>query len=410
MDAYRGLVMLAMVSGGFGIPHLAESEGFKGNKFWDVLGFQFEHVPWVGCCFWDLIQPSFMFMVGTALAFSGAKRESQGQSFGWMLFHAVWRSLVLVLLGIFLRSNGREQTNFYFIDVVTQIGLGYVALFLLWRAGTAAQWVAAIVILLAYWGWFASYPDSAAAELATKVEIPADWKEHMDGLERKWNLNTHPAAAFETWFQAIFPGHSDFKLSSQGYCTLNFIPSLATMIFGLIAGNWLRGDRSQFMKLFGLVVAGALAMGVGYAMHEGGLCPIIKRIWTPSWTIYAAGITTLLLAAFYFVFDILPLKMLAKPLAVVGANSIAIYVMSYLIAGWIKKTMATHLGENFVGWLGSQSWIPAPTKTLWTEHPPHNVFDLAGPAFNPMLQSITVVLILWAICWWMDSKKLYIKV
>lgn len=410
MDAYRGLVMLAMVSGGFGIPQLAKSAAFKESELWKNVAFQFDHVPWVGCCFWDLIQPSFMFMVGTALAFSGAKRESQGQSFGWMLFHAIWRSLVLILLGIFLRSNGRDQTNFYFIDVVTQIGLGYVALFLLWRAGTAAQWVAAIVILLAYWGWFATYPDSAAAELATKVEIPADWDQHMTGLEAKWNLNTHPAAAFETWFQPLFPGQSDFRLSSQGYCTLNFIPSLATMIFGLIAGNWLRSDRSSFMKLLGLVVAGGIAMGLGYAIHVGHLCPIIKRIWTPSWAIYAAGITTLILAGFYFFFDILPFKKLAKPLAVVGANSIAIYVMNYLFAGWIKKTVMTHLGPNFVGWLGSQPWIPARTKELWTQYPPHNVFELAGPGFTVMLQSITVVLVLWAICWWLDSKKVYIKV
>ena len=64
------------------------------------LAKRFEHVQWRGCGFWDLIQPSFMFMVGVALPYSIASRRAKGQTYGWMIFHAVWRSLLLVLLAV----------------------------------------------------------------------------------------------------------------------------------------------------------------------------------------------------------------------------------------------------------------------------------------------------------------------
>ncbi|MBW7937793.1 MAG: hypothetical protein H3C63_02840, partial [Candidatus Omnitrophica bacterium] len=65
LDAYRGFVMLAMVSGGFGLTQIAEK--FPDNLWWERIDYQLSHVSWEGCSFWDLIQPSFMFMVGVAM-------------------------------------------------------------------------------------------------------------------------------------------------------------------------------------------------------------------------------------------------------------------------------------------------------------------------------------------------------
>src|SRR5882724_1280822 len=100
LDAYRGLTMLAMASGGLGLHRVAQS--FPDSRVWQIIGYQFEHVPWVGCALWDLIQPSFMFMVGVSMAYSCASRLAHGQSYGRMLWHACVRSLILILLGIFL--------------------------------------------------------------------------------------------------------------------------------------------------------------------------------------------------------------------------------------------------------------------------------------------------------------------
>ena len=156
LDAYRGLTMLAMASGGLGL-HQVQQE-LSRQPFLGTVGYQFEHVEWIGCAAWDLIQPSFMFMVGVAMAYSCASRQAHGQSYGRMLAHAVVRSIVLVLLGVFLRSDNRPQTNFTFEDVLTQIGLGYTFLFLLWGRQPALQFGAALAILVGYWCLFYFYP------------------------------------------------------------------------------------------------------------------------------------------------------------------------------------------------------------------------------------------------------------
>ena len=76
-----------------------------GNRFWELLCHHQSHVEWVGCSLHDMIQPSFSFLVGVALPFSLASRLARGQSKAMMTAHALWRSLILVFLGVFLRSR-----------------------------------------------------------------------------------------------------------------------------------------------------------------------------------------------------------------------------------------------------------------------------------------------------------------
>src|SRR5437868_2416009 len=102
LDAYRGFIMLAMASGGLGFAAMAQKDGFSDSPLWQALAFQFDHVPWVGCSFWDLIQPSFMFMVGVALPYSYAGRKARGERERRVFAHTVLRAVVLILLGIFL--------------------------------------------------------------------------------------------------------------------------------------------------------------------------------------------------------------------------------------------------------------------------------------------------------------------
>jgi predicted acyltransferase len=95
LDAYRGLIMITLAFNGFGLAGTATNHLKAGDspELWREVHHQFEHVEWTGCGYWDLIQPSFMFMVGVAMAFSYAKRKALGQSYAWMLGHAAWRSV-----------------------------------------------------------------------------------------------------------------------------------------------------------------------------------------------------------------------------------------------------------------------------------------------------------------------------
>ena len=126
VDVYRGFVMLLMMAEVLSFRHVSES--LPASTFWRILYFHQDHVPWVGCSLHDLIQPSFSFLVGVALPYSIASRKAKGVGFGNMLGSAIRRSLILILLGIFLRSLWSEQTYFTFEDTLSQIGLGYTFL------------------------------------------------------------------------------------------------------------------------------------------------------------------------------------------------------------------------------------------------------------------------------------------
>lgn len=381
LDTYRGLVMLllafAAAHGDWWQPILDAHT----DKTWlrEFL-HQFEHVEWAGVVLWDLIQPSFMFMVGVSMAFSYAARAARGQTYGQMFRHACFRAVVLILLGVFLRSLDNDITDWTLEDVVTQIGLGYVFLFLLWNRTWWVQLLAATVILVAYWALFAFCPLP-----------PEDYdyqannaRQNYTGFYAHFNQNANPAHYADQWLLNKFPRKEPFKANYGGYNTLNFIPSLATMIFGLMAGEWLRGARGPWWKFGGLVLAAALALAIGWALDRFGICPIVKRIWTPSFAIFSAGSCLLILASLYLVIDVLGVRFWAWPAVVVGKNSIAIYTMTYLIAEWVLKQLHIHLGQR-----------------------PFQVF---GAEFQPLMENLAVAAILWLICFWMYRREIFLRI
>jgi heparan-alpha-glucosaminide N-acetyltransferase len=384
LDAYRGLTMLAMASGGLGLHSVAENlrAGGHESQLWSFIGYQFEHVEWVGCSLWDLIQPSFMFIVGVAMAYSCAHRLAQGQTYGQMLRHAVVRAIVLVLLGVFLRSDGRHETIFTFEDVLSQIGLGYVFLFLLWNRPPWLQFVAAIAILAGYWYLFYAYPLPGPEDYAA-AGLGENWP-RLEGIAAHWDKNTNAAAAFDRWFLNLFPRSKPFTLNGGGYMTLSFIPSLATMIFGLLAGGLLRSARSQGWKFGILVAAGLLGLAAGMVLQTTGVCPIVKRIWTPSWALFSTGWVLLILAAFYGVVDVLGYRKWTFPLVVAGMNSITMYVMADLSKGWLHETLQTHFGAR--------------------------IFDFLGPDYRPFLAQLWILLAMWLICYWLYRQRIFVRI
>ena len=135
------------------------------SEVWHFLSSLQTHSSWVGCSLHDLIQPSFSFLVGVALPFSTAKRLSLAHSKTSLLIHTLWRSIILIILGVFLRSLGHPITNWTFEDTLTQIGLGYTFLFVLSLRPIRDQWIAFTVILVGVWAAFAFY--TAPTELTS---------------------------------------------------------------------------------------------------------------------------------------------------------------------------------------------------------------------------------------------------
>jgi predicted acyltransferase len=382
VDAYRGLVMFLMMAEVLNLRQVAER--LDGDWFWEFLAHHQTHVEWVGCTLHDMIQPSFSFLVGVALPFSLAARLSRGQSRSMMIAHALWRSLILIFLGIFLRSRGGSQTNFTFEDTLTQIGLGYPFLFLLGLGSRRIQWGAFAIIVAGYWLAFALYPAPGPSFDFAAVGVPADWHHHVTGFAAHWDKNSNLAWAVDTGFLNLFSRPHPFTHNGGGYATLSFIPTLATMILGLLAGNVLKGDQTPRAKILWLVMAGAVSLAAGWGAGELGICPVVKRIWTPSWVLYSGGWCFLLLAGFYAVLDVWNLGAWAFPLRVIGMNSIAAYCMAGLWEGFIARNLYIHLGKK--------------------------PFAILGAPYEPLLHGAGVLLILWLILFWMYRRKIFLRV
>jgi predicted acyltransferase len=107
LDAYRGLVMFLMMAEVLRLSRVASATQ---SPFWKFLAYHQSHVEWIGCSLHDLIQPSFSFLVGAALPFSLANRAARGEPAAKRTIHAAWRALILILLGVFLRSLNADQT------------------------------------------------------------------------------------------------------------------------------------------------------------------------------------------------------------------------------------------------------------------------------------------------------------
>src|SRR5262249_5852714 len=122
LDAYRGLVMLTLLAGG-------GFHSLKDHPKWHWLYVQNEHVAWGGGVYWDLIQPSFMFMVGVAMPFALAKRAASSESWGRQFLHVLVRALNLVLVGVLLDNFGSQTWSIGFMRVLQQIAFGYVVAF-----------------------------------------------------------------------------------------------------------------------------------------------------------------------------------------------------------------------------------------------------------------------------------------
>jgi predicted acyltransferase len=384
IDAYRGFVMLLMMAEVLRLRRVAQALPESG--LWKFLAAQQSHVEWVGASLHDLIQPSFSFLVGVALPFSIASRMARGQTPSRMLGHAVWRALLLILLGVFLRSTSRTVTNWTFEDTLTQIGLGYGFLFLLGLRPQREQWLALGVVLVGYWTAFVAWPLPPADFDYGAVGVKPEWlaTHGLAGLAAHWQKNSNLAWAFDTWFLNLFPRERPFLFNGGGYATLSFVPTLATMILGLIAGNVLRGSRDAAARLRWFLVAGVVGVASGAILGWLGLCPVVKRIWTPSWVLASGGGCFLLLAAFYWAIDVRQRRGWAFPLLVIGANSIAAYLIAHLFDAFIAKNLTTHLGAG--------------------------VFRIAGAAYEPLLHGAAVLAIMWLLLWWLFRRRVFLKI
>jgi len=362
----------------------AVSRGYPGSTFWHILAYNQTHVEWTWFSLHDLIQPSFTFLVGVALPYSIRSRQRKGETFTHSLAHTILRSLILIALGIFLRSINQPITYFTFEDTLTQIGLGYTFAFLLAFCKPRWQWTAFAVILFFYWLAWAIYPLPTTNFDYATVGVPPTWHAHLlPGFAAHWNKNVNLGQAFDVWFLNLFPRTSPFLYNGGGYLTLSFIPTLGTMLLGLVAGQWLISVSPQ-IPFRRFLIAGTALIAAGVLLHVLGINPIVKRIWTPAWTLFSGGICFYFLVAFSWLIDRRGHHRLAFPLVVIGMNSIAAYLIAHLWEDFVESSFRTHLGE----------------RTL----------SLFSAGLEPLVLGTLTLLIYWLALYWMYRRKIFLRI
>jgi predicted acyltransferase len=243
-------------------------------------------------------------------------------------------------------------------------------------------WLTTAAILLLYWLAFAMFPLPAADFDWGRVGVPSTWN-WMTGFESHWEKNANFAAWFDRWFLNLFPRESAFEFSGGGYQTLNFVPSIATMAFGLLAGRALLPPSNLSNAALTIAIFGVAGIIFGLGLDWAGLCPIVKRIWTPSFALFSSGVVAIVLSAFVWVIDFANQKKWAFALIVAGMNPLALYCMWQLSSGFIRKQTEIHLGSGF--------------------------FQLLGPDWRPAMERGWVLVILWGIMAWMYRRKIFLR-
>ena len=346
LDAYRGLIMFTLLCGGI-------FQSLKGHPLWNWLAVQNEHVAWQGCVYWDLIQPSFMFMVGVAMPFAFARRAALGESWGRRFRHTLIRAFSLILLGVLLDHFGSDKIQIGFIRVLQQIAFGYVAASFVVGRSFRTQGLVAAVVLIAYQLLWMFNP----------------W----NGPAGPWALgNENIGSAFDHWLLG--------RNYSGYYVGLNAIPSTATILFGVMAGQWIQQGTDRRGVCRTLLIAGLAGIALGLAVSPW--FPLIKRIWTPSFAVFAGGCTTLILLAFYWLIDVIGWKRWSFLLVVVGMNSIAAYALGNAFGGWFRSLSGA--------WI---AWLKAPL----------------GETGFPVLRQALFAAAAWGVLYWLHRRKIFFK-
>ncbi len=304
LDALRGFTMFWIIGGG-----LAKAVNAFGNvQPARALARQFEHAPWEGFRFEDLIFPTFVFVAGASLVYSLTRTiASAGRATA--VKQILVRTLILFVLGV-IYSGGLTNSldKVRWLGVLQRIAFAYCGAGLLFVfLKPRGLLVALISILAGYWALltFVAVPDIGAGHFAERENL-TNYIDRIYLPGRRYDGDHDPEGILST------------------------LPAIGTCLLGVFAGLRLKSTASSQKKLLSFIIAGLALIAAGYAWDAAGF-PIIKKIWTSSYVLLAGGWSTLLLALFYGLIDLRGWQRWAYPFIWIGMNPITLYFVASLI-------------------------------------------------------------------------------
>jgi predicted acyltransferase len=355
LDFMRGLIMVLLMLEACGLyEHILERT--QGNAL-HAFFTQFTHHPWHGLRFWDLIQPGFMFIAGTALAYSLHRQLQQGMSWGQSFVKALKRSGWLFFWGVLDYAVRPQGLSFELWDVLTQLSFTTLVTFLVFRWPMGAQLAFSIGILV------------LAETLYRFTHVPGFDQPFTDGHN------------FGNYVDLLLMN----KINSGGWVAINCLSTTAHTLWGAMAGKLLLSDKPGNEKVKRLWVAGGVALVAGYAL-DFTFTPIIKRIATSSFVLASGGWCLLALAFLFWWIDIKDHKKYLFFFTVVGMNSLFIYLFFEIVGSrWFNGYINAIAG---------------------------GLLEMANVPVYPIgiVSSLVIFFLEWGLCLFLYKKKIFFKV
>jgi len=313
VDVFRGLMVAGMI--------LVTNAGS-----WDFVYWPLKHAEWNGVTPTDMIFPSFLFIVGVSMSLSFAARFKRGESRMHLLVHVVERSVLLILLGLFL--NGFPLFDWHDLripGVLQRIGLCYLIAGLVYlatvrqrqadggvrfRMNAFAMIAVVVVLLVGYWSLMklVPVPGYGAGRLDAAGNLGAYIDRSLMGTNHLW-----------------FWGGQQWD--PEGL--LSTLPATVNLMFGILVGEWIRGVRNHGKRLLWMAVAGAALVIAGVALNP--LIPINKKIWTDSFVLFSGGVSLLALALLHWLIDLRGWRRGLTPALIFGTNAVLGFALANMI-------------------------------------------------------------------------------
>jgi predicted acyltransferase len=357
LDFYRGLVMVLLMVDSSGLfEHLLKMT--PPSSFFHQIVTQFSHYPWHGLHLWDFIQPAFMFIAGTAMAFSLTKQTANGKSWQQQAKHAIKRSWWLFFWGVLDYAVRGDHLSFELWDVLTQLSFTMLVAFLIFR-------------------WKPGYQILLSIGLLILTECLYRFI-HVPGFDQPFTDQHN----FGNYIDMVLMN----KINPGGWVAINCIPTAAHTIWGAVAVKWLLGKQNERTRLLPIIILGIALLLVGYGLDIAGVTPIIKRIATSSFTLVTGGVCLLLLAFLYIWIDIFQHKRFLRFFTIVGMNSIFIYVFFEIV---VHRWLYDYINTIVIGLLSPLSLSLGAIM----------IFAAAA-----------IFSLEWYLCYWLYRKGIFFKV
>ena len=295
LDVFRGFTMFLLIAEAAGFHH--NFYDFAKDTLMEPVALQLHHHPWQGLRFWDLIQPFFMFIVGVAMPFSLRKRLATGTR-SQVTKHILRRCFLLFSFGVLLHCVYSHELVWELWNVLVQLAFTILIAYAIMGLPHKYQLLISIILLV-----------------LTEV------------LYRAYDFQNpyNNGDSFGSFMDLVLMG----KINNGGWVAINFIPTAAHTIWGVICGQLLLSKRTEKENLKTFAMAGVILILSGYLLDFTGVTPIVKRIATTSFTLVSGGYTILALALFYWYIDVRNNhRKWFQIFSVIGTNSIFIYLFS----------------------------------------------------------------------------------